>query len=280
LKISWERLQLRIDEKKGKPTISDVIPFCQKLLKETKFVVVHSGTAKSPDLNFEYKDIPSQTHEKEPINFMVLFGGNMLSRGVTVPGLCVNYYLRAAVTDILDSSLQFQRILGHKEDFRDLITLYTPQRQVDLLLAIREHDLMLRQNLKENIINRTDSKSIFLPLASSNKPVFRLTATSRSKNMSGGDAAKNTILKEPARDNEGARANYTSFTNFLENLKKKHTKFLSVEDKFDMYSLEDVSLVEEFLLVLKSQNNAVDVPKKMRMRLKSSPKKFNQCHYT
>lgn len=45
--------------------------------------------------------------------YLVLIGGTMLNRGITVKGLTVSYYLRCASHDIADTTLQFCRWAGY-----------------------------------------------------------------------------------------------------------------------------------------------------------------------
>lgn len=46
--------------------------------------------------------------------FLIIIGGTMLGRGITIEGLCVSLYLRSAQLDNADTSFQFNRWTGAK----------------------------------------------------------------------------------------------------------------------------------------------------------------------
>lgn len=66
--------------------------------------------------------------EVEPDLKAVLVGGNKLSRGVTVEGLLVSYFVRS--TPYYDTLLQMGRWFGYRGDYVDLTRLYSTQRLV------------------------------------------------------------------------------------------------------------------------------------------------------
>ncbi|MDU0256249.1 Z1 domain-containing protein [Streptomyces sp. PU10] len=63
--------------------------------------------------------------EAEPDLKAVLVGGNKLSRGVTVEGLLVSYFVRS--TPYYDTLLQMGRWFGYRGDYVDLTRLYSTQ---------------------------------------------------------------------------------------------------------------------------------------------------------
>jgi hypothetical protein len=62
-------------------------------------------------------------YERHPDIRAVVVGGNKLSRGLTLEGLLVSYYVRAA--NYFDTLLQMGRWFGFREDYVDLTRLYT-----------------------------------------------------------------------------------------------------------------------------------------------------------
>lgn len=79
--------------------------------------------------------------EQEPTLKAVLVGGNKLSRGVTIEGLLVSYYVRIA--PYYDTLLQMGRWFGYRGEYVDLTRLYSTQLLISWFhdLATAEEDL-------------------------------------------------------------------------------------------------------------------------------------------
>jgi len=82
-------------------------------------------------------------YEREPNLRGILIGGNKLSRGLTLEGLLVSYYVRRA--NNYDTLLQMGRWFGFREDYIDLTRLYTTADLADDFrdLATYEEELRL-----------------------------------------------------------------------------------------------------------------------------------------
>jgi hypothetical protein len=79
--------------------------------------------------------------EEESTLKAVLVGGNKLSRGVTIEGLLVSYYVRLA--PYYDTLLQMGRWFGYRGDYVDLTRLYSTELLISWFhdLATAEEDL-------------------------------------------------------------------------------------------------------------------------------------------
>lgn len=67
-------------------------------------------------------------HREHGLN-VIAVGGNKLSRGLTLEGLTVSYYLRA--TRMYDTLMQMGRWFGYRPGYEDLCRLYTTSELVD-----------------------------------------------------------------------------------------------------------------------------------------------------
>jgi len=76
---------------------------------------------KSNDV-LDYKDFLNQN--KYGLNTIVI-GGDKLSRGLTLEGLSVSYFLRSAKMPMYDTLMQMGRWFGYRMGFEDLCRLYT-----------------------------------------------------------------------------------------------------------------------------------------------------------
>ena len=79
--------------------------------------------------------------DQEPTLKAVLVGGNKLSRGITIEGLLVSYYVRLA--PYYDTLLQMGRWFGYRGDYVDLTRLYSTELLISWFhdLATAEEDL-------------------------------------------------------------------------------------------------------------------------------------------
>ncbi|MGV1004861.1 MAG: Z1 domain-containing protein [Candidatus Nanopelagicales bacterium] len=78
---------------------------------------------------------------------VIAVGGNKLSRGLTLEGLTVSYYLRAASTH--DTLLQMGRWFGYRDGYEDACRLYTTSTLVEAFRGVTEANLELISEFEE-----------------------------------------------------------------------------------------------------------------------------------
>lgn len=129
----WERwdsefrpVTVRIDPARDRP-FEDIEPHIDRLMKEPIPVLA---------LNSASEDVLD--YEAEPNLKAIMIGGNRLSRGMTLEGLTISYYVRR--TPYYDTLLQMARWFGYREWYVDLTRLWTTP-----LLASWFRDLSLRE---------------------------------------------------------------------------------------------------------------------------------------
>lgn len=98
-------------------------------------------------VNGDLKDaIPYDEYEKQALGYNVIaVGGDKLSRGLTLEGLTVSYFLRAS--RMYDSLLQMGRWFGYRPGYVDVCRLYMPR---DLELWFR-HVATAAEELRERL---------------------------------------------------------------------------------------------------------------------------------
>ena len=78
---------------------------------------------------------------------VIAVGGNKLSRGLTLEGLSVSYYLRAASTH--DTLLQMGRWFGYRDGYEDVCRLYTTAPLVEAFRGVTEANVELVSEFQE-----------------------------------------------------------------------------------------------------------------------------------
>ncbi|MET8310918.1 Z1 domain-containing protein [Micromonospora sp. NPDC005173] len=114
-------------------------------------------------------------YERNPHLRAVVVGGNKLSRGLTIEGLLVSYYVRRA--NYFDTLLQMGRWFGYREDYVDLTRLWTTRDLTDRFrdLATAEEDLRREIRLYE-VLGKTPRD--FAPRIRAHE-TMRITARNR-----------------------------------------------------------------------------------------------------
>jgi hypothetical protein len=143
----------------------------------------------------------SLDYTREQLDYVVAIGGNILSRGITLEGLAVSFYLRKA--NNYDSLLQMARWFGYRDGYEDLLRVYTAQSITDAF----EHLLQVEEDLREEIksYERDGMKpSDFAPAVRAHmkmRPSGRMGVASRQTSYSGQviqtfvmDTSKSSIL--------------------------------------------------------------------------------------
>jgi hypothetical protein len=85
-------------------------------------------------------------HRRDGLS-VIAVGGNKLSRGLTLEGLSVSYYLRA--TKMYDTLLQMGRWFGYRPGYEDLCRLYTTPSLRDAYVEITAANDELRREFEE-----------------------------------------------------------------------------------------------------------------------------------
>lgn len=83
---------------------------------------------------------------------IVAIGGNSLSRGLTLEGLCVSYFYRN--TQMYDTLMQMGRWFGYRPGYEDLFKIWMPQDAIDWYEHITEASNELRNEIRR--MNKLD----------------------------------------------------------------------------------------------------------------------------
>ena len=136
LKTRWEekfRGVTRFHHPELDVPFESIMPHLDKFLESVQVRTINSETGHVLD------------YRKEPNLKAVAIGGNKLSRGLTIEGLLVSYFVRS--TDMYDTLLQMGRWFGFRQGYEDLTRIYTTP---DLILNFSDLAFVERQ-IREDI---------------------------------------------------------------------------------------------------------------------------------
>ena len=127
----------------------EVTPLIEEVVDELAIVVVNGKVRMHHVLERAYR-----APERQTIKAQIFIGGNKLSRGLTLPGLCVSFFLRSST--MYDTLLQMGRWFGYRDGYIDLCRICTTTKIIDRFRAISEACLDLESQIdRMSVLNRT-----------------------------------------------------------------------------------------------------------------------------
>lgn len=94
------------------------------LLSQLRVMVVNSDVL-GPSAT-ETRPVSESDYDESPA--WILIGGDILGRGITIPQLTVNYFLRSSKTPNFDTILQQFRFCGYRHDYLPWVSIHAPQQ--------------------------------------------------------------------------------------------------------------------------------------------------------
>ncbi len=102
----------------------------KEIKKAASKIIVRAVHGRKTTANLDYHDIQEIDYNLYPDGLSVIaVGGTRLSRGITLEGLSVSYYLRT--TKMYDSLMQMGRWFGYRPGYVDLCRIFTTEEVFD-----------------------------------------------------------------------------------------------------------------------------------------------------
>ena len=131
------------------PEFDQLVPVLADVIAATDLIVDNSGS--NERLDYENRP-PDDSGEPEPL-VVIAIGGNTLSRGLTLEGLTVSFFVRAAKA--YDTLLQMGRWFGYRPGYEDLPRLWMTEelRRWFRHLAVVEHEIRMDIERYQNTVS-------------------------------------------------------------------------------------------------------------------------------
>lgn len=146
---------------------------------------------------------------------VIAIGGNQLSRGLTLEGLMISYYLRASRQ--YDTLLQMGRWFGYRQGYEDLTRIHTTEQIWDFF----EHLALVESELRSQIYRYEELEMTPLQMAIAIRDHRTLSVTSTNKmgaaqlRQSSYSQSLNQTIWLPLDQPESLRANYNLGESFI-----------------------------------------------------------------
>lgn len=175
---------------------------------------------------------------------VIVIGGFVLSRGLTLEGLCVSYYSRSATA--YDTLLQMCRWFGYRPRYEDLCRIYLSQASIDSFGAVMDAIRDLKDQFREMELQGKTPREFGLMVKESPATLnTTLLITARNKmlhtqvfehyvNYGGVYADTSKLFKDAGKN----RINLNRLDNFFE---EQQAKGFACSDVGNRYMLRGVS---------------------------------------
>ena len=241
----WEKI---IDKKNLNPVIHDIFSNIKCLNGETK-----------PENDLDYDDY--KRRENKGLCAIVI-GGDKLSRGLTLKGLTISYFLRSARTPMYDTLMQMGRWFGYRKEYEDLCVIYTTKNIVNYFFHISKAISELRALFRVMSLKKPPATPMEFGLRVKDHPVMAITnryKMRRAKTITTCFAgAANDYRKFSLKDNS-IKDNEKLFKNFLDSLGKAKKNFTAMNRNYEnSYQWKNIDTNKVNLLLKKFKHFPTD----------------------
>jgi len=128
-------------------------------------------------------DILNYKEYEKKGSVLIVLGGNKLSRGITLSGLCVSYFSRYSAQRLADTITQMARWFGYRDGYQDLCRVYLTEDLRDVLSQISGLDEEVRGQI-DILQTRPDITPDKYPIYLRSFPGLMVTNKTRMKESS------------------------------------------------------------------------------------------------
>jgi len=162
--------------------------------------------------------------KNDPINVIVI-GGISLSRGFTLEGLTISYFLRGTL--FYDTLMQMARWYGYRTGYKDLCRIYMSEGMIDNYLDIHDASKDLMSSFKEMVQQKRVPEEFGLAVKEHPDNQLKVTAAGKMSNtkIQDVDIRLEGTLRETVRissDVNILKRNYQTISNTISELSKSY----------------------------------------------------------
>jgi hypothetical protein len=179
LKKLWDEDFVKTHEAVADETLKDELPDVtwdqvrEILFQTIAKIEVKEINGKAKDGGLNYDDYPNGCS-------VIAIGGDKLSRGLTLEGLCISYYTRP--TEMYDTLLQMGRWFGYRKGCLDVCRLYTSRQHIKAYRHIAVADYELRKEFETMVMLQETPETYGLKIRTDPEGQLRITAYNKMRN--------------------------------------------------------------------------------------------------
>ncbi|MEV7534596.1 Z1 domain-containing protein [Streptomyces hydrogenans] len=166
LRLLWQSESLRVDPSpfgNVQPPFDEVLTHTLDVVDSTKIIMDH------------YRSTNRLDYDSGPVN-VIAVGGNTLSRGLTLEGLVVSFFVRSS--NVYDTLLQMGRWFGYRPGYEDLPRIFMPDETRDWFTHLATVEEEMRKEIDRYLIEHKSPLELAVRIRC--HPKMRITAPSKS----------------------------------------------------------------------------------------------------
>lgn len=221
-----------------------------EIVEEFRVELVNSKTVGERDKR--RKVLTTAQRKQEDLLPTIFVGGDVLSRGLTLEGLQVSYFVREPRT--MDTLMQMARWFGYRDGYEDLIRIWIPEQTSDDFVWAAEVIFELREMLSE-MRARQLTPSQFGLRVRAHPEGFKIVAANKAKNAAShhvGPILFENCMKESFQLSAGEverKINFDATNDLLLNLgKSPEPKSEVLKNGYHLWTEVPLDLIQKFFL--------------------------------
>lgn len=180
------------------------------------------GTKKTSTLEYhKIEEIDYDAHKEIGLS-VIAVGGNKLSRGITLEGLSISYYLRT--TRMYDSLMQMGRWFGYRPGYVDLCRLYTTSQLVNWYRHVTMATEEMRNDFDEMAANNKSPADYQLKVRTHPGMLMVTSLTKMREHEKIQVGFSGRLIQTYAFNKAQISSNYNDFKYFVSRLKSPELK--------------------------------------------------------
>jgi hypothetical protein len=256
-----------------------------ELKKAVSKIDVRSVHGTRSTTNLEYHNIEEIDYNRHENGLSVIaVGGSRLSRGITLEGLSVSYYLRT--TKMYDSLMQMGRWFGYRPGYVDLCRLYTTEQIFEWFNHITMATEEMRNDFDEMTASHQRPKEFTLKVQN-HHGLMTITSLSKlhfSKKIDISFSGTNPQTYLLFKDQKSIQNNFKNLQNLFENLGyPKDENIIYKREKIRYLLYRDVQIdvltdfIDNYKINIPSINNQVISNYIKNQQLQNNISEWNIC---
>lgn len=190
------------------------------------------------DENLDYSE------SKDGLNIIAI-GGNKLSRGLTLEGLCISFYLRRSTA--YDSLMQMGRWFGYRMGYEDLVRVHTSQTLINWFEWLITVERAIREDIaRYSMFGKTPKElAVRIPLHRKLNPTGRNKMKSAVSTITNYASQTAQSIHLPLNDREILTNNFQSVVGLFDKIKNSNDV---IKERTECWSSVSNEIIIQFLM--------------------------------
>ena len=186
-------------------TFEDLIPFIKRFISSVEILLINTLT----DDKLDYHEYPNGRK-------LIVFGGNTMSRGLTLEGLSTSYFIRRA--GAYDTLMQMGRWFGYRKNYSDLCRIISTDEIAQYFNEVITAEILMRRDISTMIKASAPPRDFLIRIRSSPLSIAVTSRMGAARNLQISWAGGEVITSMISKNVDIIRSNHDKLNNYLNEL--------------------------------------------------------------